>query len=310
MTDAVDYADAFRSYLRDHPVDPGKLALFTSTAKYAAGCAVPLLRKHGPNYSVRGTGTLFRAGGLSFLITAAHVVIEDNEDVWRELFVPTRSREAIYPLAGARALVAGVGPPYEPDIAIVQLDDDMVRGLERDGGHTFLGTSDLVGLGTRALDQAYVCGYPGEYFAPAPTMKHLRPLLILTTKSDTTPNTSFEIKPGVHVLLQRGDLGWAVDSELTPVPLPHLGGISGCPVFIPGLSPEQHERGLRDGQAEPIWRPDALLKLAAIEIGVFTGSGLIRTTTWSVVASLMVHRWPELTAEFEGAQVWRLDESS
>lgn len=302
MTDAADSASEFRALASRHGMPADRLAFLASLTHYSANCAVPLLDRHEGNHVVRGTGTLFRTADKSFLITAAHVVREGPEWIWSRLVMPNRQRTAALSLIAPEVVLTSEQCKYDPDIAVLRLDEEIATRLV-EANLTFLSPDQVVARDTPVVDSVFVCGYPGDYFPSGRSLKHLRPLVILTKRSDRTPpQLPFTLRPGVQTLLERGEAGFNLgpQSEVWPVPLPALGGISGCPVFVAGAAEEDRQR-VRDGG---VFRPDIGLKLVGVEIGVFPDSNLIRMTTWSAVASLMAYRWPELNGEFERAKVW------
>lgn len=297
--------DAAASESTPYPLPPLHTALFASMTGWVASCAVPLVRPSEQGYYVRGTGTLFEVADERFLITAAHVLSESAGTVLRDILLVNRDRTATVALEDPTLLSRG--GRLDPDVAIVHLRPDTATRLQEVGGFTFLGPDHLWGPRTVAAAGALVCGYPAALSPPSPDLRCLRPTALMTGPyMGNTDGLPFEYTPGTHVLLELRDHGWAPGAaQPWPEDVPRLDGISGCSVLVIGVSPEQQERGRREGRVEPIFCPDAGLKLIGVEVGVFPRRGMIRATGWVFVAQIIGARCPWLQPVFERAYAER-----
>lgn len=228
------------------------------------------------------TGSFFRLGDASFLVTAAHV----GEDAWdagfRGLYVfdaPADGRCEPVPL---NAEVWEM--PAPSDVAVFELEEDVVGRLP---GRQFLRLSDVC-QGPLCPGLFWLDGYPTETLnrnIPGVVWGY-EPLNLCTGLSPNDGDLLEGFDRRLHFLLaaDRDDLS---TQDGTPGQMPRrLNGISGCPVWQVGWPG-------RSG-FDP-----SLVRVVGVQHVYHPTSSVIRATRWGAVAQVLWNRRPDLRGIIE-----------
>jgi hypothetical protein len=225
---------------------------------------VPLVREEGDKLALRGTGTFVQFEGELWLVTASHV-IRNQEDL-RELAVPMRSSRAFITLGNCTL--------YRPD----NLELDVAIILIQDGDfkqQVFENWRVLDDRNITRFDQNVskfvVAGYPCE---------------TLTKKGMNWRESFTQIHAGPylggandahHSILRLAYGRRAPDRTGTESETPHLGGLSGASVWM-----VVNESG-------GLWTPEKVLKVVAVQVS-FKHGEYIGCEWWTLVRQVF-RRW-------------------
>jgi len=236
-----------------------------------------------------GTGTLFVVGERHFVVTAGHV-IKDNEPH--------------FPAGVCGFAVGGldeVGTRLHPvllngdvyrfedpqDVAVIALDSDSAAGLT---GRRFLRLTDVV-LEPQTVGFGWVVGYPNEYIREvAGVGKGFDPMTLGSVFRGDDPGTIANFDPTFNFLVDadRSQLVTMDGSE--PASLPHfLNGISGCAVWQtwwPGVD--------RPGA----WTSQRV-RIVGVQTGYYRKPQFVKATKWGYVANIIYRQFPNLRTILE-----------
>ena len=236
---------------------------------------VPILRYQGDDAHAHGTGTLFRIANKSFLITASHVV-EDEENH----FAIRDSHSGLINLHGE------LHGNRIRDFAIWDLPSDVVDRLSQ---YRFLSVHQADRKNERPKNGDYMTsGYPCEW-----TESNVDELG--TKKMDMRAHTHFasiyagdtsqllEYDSKLHLLLGTplSEAELLIEGEVALPKQSH--GMSGCSIW----------QVCYEGLSTKHWTPqDAVI--VAIQTGVYSKGDITKGTRWCVVDEFLRERFPEL----------------
>lgn len=223
-----------------------------------------------------GTGTLFRVGDFSFLVTAAHVLKEINEFNYLMRILDAKAPDGRVSAVDLPKWTAEIADGLV-DVAVMPLSEDIVAALPN---RTFLHLYE-VAMRVTEPGGCWVMGYPHEKvrYAKKRTQMTLNPFLLAapTIQWEETLNKFDE---RFHFLLdaKRDELWWP---HGTPAKLPRkLQGISGCPVW---------QVAWPDGA----WEPDHA-RIVGVQIGYYRRRSAVKATHWGAVMKLLYDSYPNL----------------
>ena len=236
---------------------------------------------HGPVAMSFGTGTLFRCGDLSFLVTASHVV---NEAEQRKLDLEIPARDD--PSAHIPLLGQYLDTPAPYDIAICKLSEETIAKLS---GYTFQQIEQVNLRDEISPGWFYVHGYPSELTGISSDMTKLflEPFSYRTCLYDGPTNTFDGYDPSWHVLVSISrDHSSHSDDETDAIIPKSLGGISGSSIW---------QGYAADYQFADKWTSDDA-SLVAVQTGVYYRQGdvVVRGTRWSGVVANLLAFYPTL----------------
>ncbi|HYV35804.1 MAG TPA: hypothetical protein VE988_08885 [Gemmataceae bacterium] len=234
-------------------------------------CIIPISGSVQDRTVQYGTGTLFRAGDFSFLVTAGHVLRKVKEDKALLRLLDGKNGDEVRSVAIPK-LEAYLGD--EPaDVAVLPLGDEVVAALPN---RTFL-RLDEVALRASRPGGCWVMGYPAETVVHGEVMIY-KPFLIAAPFIDPLSSMA-NFDPGFNFLLdvKRDELWWP---DGTPANMPdRLEGISGCPIW---------QVVWPDG-----WHPE-LVRIVGVQVGYYRTRSAFKATHWGAVAELLSHYQPGL----------------
>jgi hypothetical protein len=230
-----------------------------------------------------GTGTLFRVGERSFLVTARHVVDQGGR-LGLPLMIfndgPTLRR---IQLEGR--LLRSQPSPF--DLALFELTGEIVSGLSN---KRFLRLADIELRSTVGPGYFWVHGFPEvmtHWDSDASRFTLQRFMLGAPRLEESNPPFE-DFDPACHFLLsaQAGEL---FTSDGRPAALPQrLHGISGCSLW----------RLYEAAQPVVTWSLDCV-KAVAVQTGLHRGGAVIRGTTWRGVLQMLWDTYPNLRDSIE-----------
>lgn len=258
---------------------PKTLELHSVLGPRIAQCVTPIVGSIRDRSYQYGTGTLFRAGSQSFLVTAAHVLSQAKEqDALLRLFdarATVDEQEACESIALPK-WTAYVG--QEPaDVAVVPLSTETVAGLPN---RRFLHLNE-VELRAKPPGGCWVMGYPAEMVGYTEGENRMRLLPFLLAAPFILPESTvdnFDADYNFLLDAKRDELWWP-DGRTAEMPN-RLDGISGCSVWQV-LWP--------DGT----WHPDRA-RIVGVQVGYYRTRSAVKATHWAAVAKLLHEYHPEL----------------
>ncbi|HEY1600871.1 MAG TPA: trypsin-like serine protease [Pirellulales bacterium] len=255
----------------------------------ATKTSVPILVEIENQVRQHGTGTLFRIGDKSFLVTAAHVV--------------TSADAGGHPLVFGRLEGGGVfvvedvwtiTRPDRPgekdfrDIAIMQLGHGAVEFF---ANHDFVRLANVDPRMPNRGDLFCVYGFPNETSTPGEfkgQKGELRPIKLHTGLYEGSTADFETYRSSHHILLNArksnicGDSGGQFDFP------ERLNGISGCGIWRTLSAASGYQ-----AVDEP--------NLIAVQTVFYAKARVMRGTSWHTVLSLFQMQWPEL---LRAAAIW------
>lgn len=247
-----------------------------------ARCVVPISSFRTDKLEVFGTGTLFRVGGISFLVTASHVV-ERGRDEGRDLAIcDARAGAMALPLHGR------ISGHTTHDVAIIELPPELVAELPN---RSFLSIHEA-DRNTRRPQNGTYClhGFPAVYGNPNESRTKLIavPFTSFHALYQGATNTFEAFDAAHHVLIDAAGGGEA-RLDTSPMQLPdRLNGMSGCSiwqVYYEGLSTKR-------------WTPDDAV-VVGVQTGVYKNGTVIRGTRWHVVDQVIRYAYPDLAGPLD-----------
>jgi hypothetical protein len=231
-----------------------------------------------------GTGTLFRVGEESFLVTAAHVV-EESTRLKRNLCL-TGPKKNFVGLNGG----AYTSSEETFDIALIHLSKETAAGLE---GSTFLILNDVSCDTDLSQGVFTLFGFPGVWSGKEPTGLRIKPFQFTSyAYSDDSSNLE-NFDPKIHFLINGGPKEITdidanpvsfTKSDGSPMSFPReLSGISGCSVWKIG--------DLRTVDKDAV-RPRP--QIVGVQSCVYPTKECIRATKWAAVVGMIHQYFPAL----------------
>jgi hypothetical protein len=264
---------------QDLPGDQGLIQL-SQTEIFAArhrasNHAIPILGSDG---SV-ATGTAFRFGSRTVIVSAAHVEFLNTD----HKVVPIPGRNPLR-LRGQVA-VFEEEKGVDPDVAVLLLLPEEASVLA--ASYPLLGIDDLPPDSQDYLNVFVIAGFPAERMAsqsaPSPTV------FFSERYAGSTDYFAKRVDPETHLILACSEESLRVSedgpSEIAQAPAPH--GMSGASVW-------QLTEQLSSRERPGIWDPAQGMKVVAVQTSVGGKRTWIRSTTWSHVAGLVIELAPEL----------------
>ena len=221
-----------------------------------------------------GTGTLFRFGHLSFLVTAGHVVRAADQ---YSLYLVGASERCI-PLKGQRIYTSGEQDDLF-DLAIWKLEDETIEGL---GACTYLRQIDVSPADDLGPDDYFLTGFPTEN---ADTdherggVQGLGRLTFFTSIFDGDASGLPNYRSDCHLLLSCSDDKISLNEAAFPA---KLNGISGCAVWRSFASGPQ--RRWQAGRA----------RIVGVQTSTYRNHSIIKATRWNNVGKILYEKFPEL----------------
>lgn len=244
---------------------------------YILKSTVPLLADAAPSPWILGTGTLFEHEGRHFIVTAAHILKTDAND----LSSPDIDLSAIAcptGLVGATIITLGSidvfrpAPPSNLDVVVLELkDDEVVQTLK--GGWTFLGfdTVDPFPAQGRFLLTGFL--YDGRTWDGRNIGQ--RCLKLATDPLDHIPTVN-DPEPQFDRFFLLRDKAEMPDGSLREIP--PLPGMSGASLW------SFH-------QPAGLWSPEKAVKIVAVQSSYMRGKWF-RCFDWEAVR--LIFRTPEV----------------
>ncbi|HEX4611965.1 MAG TPA: hypothetical protein VH092_27460 [Urbifossiella sp.] len=246
-------------------------------------CVLPITASDGTNSSVLGTGTLFRVGGRSFLVSAHHVFTEAvKNDLGISIHdcLPETKTPAL--LLGGRVIFA---PKY--DVAVMELSPETVSGMPN---RLFLSVHEADRANRRPEDGTYALfGFPSVQVTPHEERDLLvMPFGHISHRYAGFTNSFENYEPESHILID-GDRTRGARVDSGPQLLPSsLWGMSGCSIwqlYYPGLSTRY-------------WTPEDAV-IVGVQTGVDKNGTVFKGTRWRVVDQLIREAYPELAGPLD-----------
>jgi hypothetical protein len=234
-------------------------------------CTVAIMIDNGRTLRQHGTGTLFRFGRHSLLVTASHVVAE------HDAFAIVGAAGQPIPVSGRKLTTHAVpGEEFDfLDVAIWALED---RTVDRLSNAVFLRQTDVVATDDLSEDAYFFSGYPAEW-ADTESADDRGSLKLLTycTGLYTGDRGSFSGCRPDHLLLSIGTSTTREGNVRMPS---WLGGISGCSVWRSYV----RSQGINEGEA----------KVVAVQTGVYRKGKIVKATPRSHVGRMLMQCFPDL----------------
>jgi hypothetical protein len=232
------------------------------------------LRQHG-------SGSLYRVGVESFLVTAAHVI--DQALRHGRGMGLSGPKGNFVPMAGD-AIISN----ESADVGVVRLSEGVVEKLQ---GSTFLTMNDICFTTDLSQGVFTLFGFPAIWAKEDGARMDLKRFQFTSYafEGDSSVLAGYDKK--FHILIN-GNFSGTTDSDGSqsqftrndgsPARFPKdLNGISGCPVWKIADLPSLRCSGKREGP-----------RVVAVQTCVYSNS--IRATRWAVVNGLIYERFPSL----------------
>ena len=232
------------------------------------------LRQHG-------SGSLYRVGTMSFLVTAAHVIEQTLE---HGCGMGVSGPNGKYVGMTGDAIISN----ESSDVSVVRLSDDVVEKLQ---GSTYLTMNDICFTSDLSQGVFTLFGFPAIWVKDDGERMNLERFQFTSHAfegdssllSGYTSNIHFLINGQLIGITERdGSQAQFSKHDGSPAQFPKdLRGISGCPVWkiadLPALRRREKGQSARVVGVQTCGYPDC-----------------IRATRWAVVNGLIVQRYPEL----------------
>lgn len=255
---------------------------------------VAIVLAHGGAVHQFGTGTLFRVGDDSFVVTAAHVIKEASAH-GKTLGI-TSAVDSIVAVPGTWMCSSKgqYGSPDDPfDVAVHKLPKD---AIDKIGSKTYLTFDDIEFQAQSATAVYTLFGFPGIWVDSTKTdtdRLQVKPLQFTAYAYDRDTDAFKDYQERFHLLLDAqlvqsiaddGSPAKFTDLKGNDAPFPgQLGGISGCSVWRIG---DLHV---------PIdkWSQDPS-RVVAVLTGGYDPKDAIIATKWVAVSTLLHGGFPEV----------------
>lgn len=232
-----------------------------------------------------GTGTLLKVADDSFIVTAAHVVIDANE---YNMGLCVATGNSFTPLDGkwcypSKRII---------DIAILRLSQDLASKLDQ---ASYVRLQDVEFNTDLSKGVFCLLGYPARLSNSSSTasnpIMNIKPFQYITTAYEGETRLLDEYDEKYHFLLMAEDGGTDSSGKVAKFSDPNgillqfpkqIGGISGCSVWKLG----NHDKPVSDWHSRP--------KIVAVQTAVYSETQLIKTTRWAAVYSLLYEAYPDL----------------
>jgi hypothetical protein len=237
--------------------------------EYMTRAALPIIVQRGDTVET-GTGTIFRLSDRYYVVTADHVL--DDDDL--EHVASPLGRQNAQIMTWGEVARLNYKSEYDLDLTSIELKTpEMIAALSQ--SYKVL-TLDQVGLPSEDA-QHWVVGFPSELASATSVAINQTPFRILTKMLAETPEVPANAKPSDP----RFDLFFALDRDGTlddgsTAPVPDLDGVSGASIWE-----------VSDYQG-PVRTPGKALKVIGVQKAAMPGS-YIRATRWELVVPLLYH---------------------
>jgi len=249
----------------------------------------------GETLHQHGTGTLFKIGDASFIITAGHVVKLAKEN--DRILCMAVGKSASYVQLHGTWICSAENQGYDNsdlfDIAVLRLQPETVQKITN---KSFLGIIDVdtdsnLGAGIFSL-----FGFPSQLSLPSTNVDKkmvLKPFQYTTYAHEGEANNLERFVERYHFLLgskpkESTDINGNPmkitnrNGEILDFPL-GLRGISGCSVWKIG----EYDKPINTWEKE---RP----RLVGVQTAVYNNSQLIKVTKWIAVSTIIYGAFPDL----------------
>jgi hypothetical protein len=258
------------------------------------GATVAIVLAHEGAVHQFGSGTLFRVGDDSFVVTASHIIKKASAHV-KTLGITSAANSIVaVPGTWMCSSEAQYGSTHDPfDVAVHKLSKDAIDKL---GSKSYLTFDDIEFQAQSATAVYTLFGFPGIWSDSTKTdtdRLQVKPLQFTTYAYDRDTGVFKDYQERFHILLDAqlaqsiaddGSPAKFTDLEGSDAPFPDaLGGISGCSVWRIG---DLHV---------PIdkWSQDAS-RLVAVLTGGYDPKEAIIATKWVAVSTLLYEGYPEV----------------
>jgi hypothetical protein len=237
--------------------------------EFLRSCTIPLVREFGDQLVLMGTGTFFQLEEHLWLVTAAHVI--PDEEQLRELCIPMATAEKFLTL-GNCILGRPNNTHLDLDVAIVLIQDTEFQRLVRQNWRV-LDESNTTRFDP-TVSTYVVAGYPLETLA-----KTRMNWLASFTQVYTNPYPG-GVDDADHPMLRLNYSRSAPDSSGKLVGTPRLNGVSGASIWA-----------LTNDNPGDLWTPSKILKVVAIQVS-FKHDAYIGAEWWTLLKEVL-RRWTD-----------------
>jgi hypothetical protein len=240
---------------------------------------LPLLIDAQPSPKILGTGTLFQAEGRAFLVTAAHILktnpddLESDDIEFTAIAIPSRPVNATLQTLGTFDVLRPK-PPSKVDVAVLELKTSETIEMLRTGWG-FL-EFDRVGPASTS-DRFILSGYllEGARFDGINVGQAM--LALRTDRLDYTPDVGDPDPTADQFYYLQSD-GELIDGSKRTIP--GLKGLSGASIW-----------SYTDLRTSPLWEPSKALHVVAVQSTYKRGTWF-RGVDWAAVKTIL--RRPEV----------------
>ena len=255
---------------------PKLMELHRALGPKMMAAVTPIAGSHVGRTLQYGTGTFFRAGDFSFLVTAAHVLRKAREDDALLRLLDSRADDGKARSVALPKWQAYVGED-PADVAVLPLTDEVVAALPN---RTFLRLNEAA-LRAAWPGGCWMMGFPAETVGYGEAYRRMSDSPFLLAAPLIEPLSSlanFDDQFNFLLDARRDELWWP---DGTPAEMPdRLEGISGCPVW-------------QVVWPNGAWHPDHV-RIVGVQIGYYRSRSAVKATHWGAVARLLYEYRPEL----------------
>jgi hypothetical protein len=251
-----------------------------SLAKMLEPHVVSIYVKQDARFAQHGTGTLLKVADRSFLVTAAHVLIEADKDGFPLYVADYDVGCAFQRLRGTQHFIR----ESRVDVAVVELASDLIECL---ANRKFLRLADMDFQDHVREGLFFLLGYPCELNpsdSESPTIAGKYLGYVTRAYDGTLRATSYD--PRFHLLLSaKKSSSRAIGSSKRTFP-EKLSGISGTAIWRTNAKPQ--------GQSE--WKPEFAKMLAIETLAYGDQHEIIRGTHVSAIIRILGDACPDLNS--------------
>jgi hypothetical protein len=234
--------------------------------------ALPILAEVDGDVHALGTGTLFKTRDRYYVVTAEHVLKDDNGAILASADVTLASpmgRTNATILTWGCVSVLNYKSAPELDVAVVEFTSpEVIAGLSC--AYTFL-TLDQVGVPSGGPDH-WVVGFPEALSASDDKTVNQTPMSFLTKLLPNPPKWAQNVVP-TDLFLTMAPEG-ELDNGAT-ISMPKFRGVSGASIWE-----------ISHGNEPGLWTPGKAAKVIGVQTGARHGE-YIRGTRWDAVSPLI-----------------------
>ena len=260
----------------------------------AWGATVAIVRAYEGAVHQFGTGTLFRVGNDSFVVTAAHVI--KKACAQGKTLGITSAADSIVAVPGtwmcsSEGQHGSLDDPF--DVAVHKLPKDVIDKI---GSKTYLTFDDIEFKAQSATAVYTLFGFPGIWAESTKTDRdrlQIKPLQFTAYSYDRDTSAFKDYQERFHLLLD-AQLSQSIADDGSPAKFTDLkgsdasfpgalGGISGCSVWRTGDLHIQIDK----------WSQDPS-RVVAVLTGGYNQKAAIIATKWVAVSTLLHEGFPEV----------------